>query len=250
MVVVIGDRLDQLHPVLLGELAEVVRDRHRLPTRAELVEVDDRVHLYEVDDAAEFGLSADRQLEGDRIGAEPVDHHLEAAEEVGADAIHLVDVADPWDAVLVGLSPDGLGLRLDAANGAEQGDRAVQDAQASLYLDGEIHVAGCVDDVDARVTPVAGGRRRGDRDATLLLLRHPVHHGRAFVDLAHLVSAPRVVQDALRGRGLAGVDVRHDADVACALERELSHAFSSIQNEAPETRRGLRLIAGVDVYQR
>jgi hypothetical protein len=38
------------------------------------------------------------------------------------------------------------------------------------------------------------------------------------VDLAHLVRHPRVVEDALRGRGLTGIDVRHDADVARTLE--------------------------------
>ena len=67
------------------------------------------------------------------------------------------------------------------------------------------------------------GRRGGrDRDAALLLLLHPVHRGRALVDLADLVRAPRVVEDALGRRRLAGVDVRHDADVAGLLEGELA----------------------------
>jgi hypothetical protein len=44
--------------------------------------------------------------------------------------------------------------------------------------------------------------------------------------------------------------VRHDADIAHSLEWVLSHEFSSIQNEAPETRRGPRLSADVDDYQR
>jgi hypothetical protein len=40
------------------------------------------------------------------------------------------------------------------------------------------------------------------------------------VDLADLVADPRVEEDPLRGRGLARVDVRHDADVPAALEWE------------------------------
>ena len=40
--------------------------------------------------------------------AEAVDHRLHAALEVGADPVHLVDVGDPGDVVLVGLAPDGL----------------------------------------------------------------------------------------------------------------------------------------------
>ena len=134
--------------------------------------------------------------------------------EVGADAVHLVDEGDARDAVLVGLPPHGLGLRLHAADRAEQGDGAVEHAQAALDLHGEVHVPGRVDDVDLRVAPGHGGRGRRDGDAALLLLRHPVHDGRAFVDLADLVRLAGVVQDALGRRGLAGVDVRHDADVA------------------------------------
>ena len=71
-----------------------------------------------------------------------------AREEVGADAVHLVDEADAGDAVLVGLAPHRLGLRLDAGHGVEHGDRAVEHPQRPLDLDGEVDVAGRVDDVD------------------------------------------------------------------------------------------------------
>src|SRR6185312_388287 len=80
------------------------------------------------------------------------------------------------------------------------------------------NVAGSVDDVDAMVTPERGRRGRRDRDAALLLLGHPVHRGRALVDLADLVRLARVEQDALGRRGLAGVDVGHDPDVADKLK--------------------------------
>jgi hypothetical protein len=83
-------------------------------------------------------------------------------------------------------------------------------------------VPGRIDDVDAKVAPKR--RRRGgrDRDAALLLLRHPVHRRGALVDLAHLVGAARVVEDALGRRGLARIDVGHDPDVADALESDLA----------------------------
>src|SRR5690606_3240315 len=76
-----------------------------------------------------------------------------------------------------------------------------------------------VDDVDPVVVPVAGGGGGGDGDAALLLLGHPVHRRRALVGLADLVGATRVVEDPLGRRGLARVDVGHDADVADPLER-------------------------------
>ena len=87
--------------------------------------------------------------------AEAVDHRLHALREVGADAVHLVDVGDARHAVLVRLAPDRLGLRLDAGDGVEQRDRAVEHAQRALDLDGEVDVAGRVDDVDAVVAPAA-----------------------------------------------------------------------------------------------
>ena len=138
----------------------------------------------------QVGLGADRQLDRHGVGAEAVDHGLDRAVEVRADAVHLVDERDARDVVLVGLAPDGLGLRLDAGDGVEHGDRAVEDAQRALDLDGEVDVAGRVDDVDAVVVPVAGRRGGRDGDAALLLLLHPVHRGRALVDLTDLVGAP------------------------------------------------------------
>src|SRR6185369_13833966 len=131
-----------------------------------------------------------------------------------------VDVGKARNAVLVGLAPDGLRLRLDAGDGVEDGDGAVEDAQAALDLDREVDVAGRVDDVDPVVLPLAGGRGGGDRDPALLLLFHPVHHRGALVDLAHFVGAAGVVEDALGRRRLAGVDVRHDPDVAGLVEWE------------------------------
>ena len=49
---------------------------------------------------------------------------------------------------LVGLPPDGFGLGLDAFLAVEDGDRAVEHAQGAFDLDGEIDVAGRVDQVD------------------------------------------------------------------------------------------------------
>ena len=51
--------------------------------------------------------------------------------------------------------------------------------------------------------------------------------GRAVVDLADLVGLAGVVEDALGRRGLARVDVGHDADVAGALEGKfaLGHLY-------------------------
>src|SRR5262249_28590558 len=149
-----------------------------------------------------------------RVRAETVRHRLYGVEEVGTCPVHLVDVGEAGNPVLVCLAPDGLRLGLDPGDRVEDGHGAVEDAQAALDLDREVDVAGRVDDVDPVPVPLAGGRGGGDRDAALLLLFHPVHHGGALVHLADFVGAAGVVEDALGRRRLAGVDVRHDPDVA------------------------------------
>ncbi len=96
---------------------------------------------------------------------------------------------DARHAELVGLAPHGLGLGLDAGHAVEHDDGAVEDAQRALDFDGEVDVAGGVDEVDVEAAPGDGGGGGGDGDAALALLGHPVHLGFAVVDFAELVDA-------------------------------------------------------------
>jgi hypothetical protein len=98
----------------------------------------------------------------------------------------------------------------------------VEDAQRALDFGSEVDVTRRIDDVDADVAPETGGRRRRDRDAALLLLLHPVHDCRTLMDFANLVRNPGVEEDPLGSGRLPGIDVGHDADVACAIERCLT----------------------------
>src|SRR5262249_41396264 len=190
----------------------------------------------EVDDADEIGLEADGVLEDDRVGAEAVANLADRARRVGADAIRLVDEADARDGVAVGLAPDRLRLGLDTGDGVEERDRAVEDAERTLDLDGEVDVPRRVDEVDAVVPPEAGGGGGGDGDAALLLLLHPVHGRGALVDLAHLVGDAGVIEDALGRSRLAGVDVRHDPDVPGALNWNFArHDVWSVDAWRPTT---------------
>ena len=65
--------------------------------------------------------------------------------------------------------------------------------------------------------PVAGDRRRVDRDAFALLDRIEVRMGGAVMDLADAMDAPRVEQHPFGQRGLAGIDVSDDARVSDAI---------------------------------
>ena len=116
--------------------------------------------------------------------------------------------------VVLGLVPDHLRLRLDPAHAAEDDDRPVEHAQRALHLGGEVDVPRGVDEVDLVIAPGEAGGRRGDGDAPLALLVHPVHLGGPLVHLADGVGDAGVEEDAL-GRGrLARVDVGDDPDVA------------------------------------
>src|SRR5256886_1119952 len=87
------------------------------------------LHLHQIDDALELIFGADGELQRDGVLAEFLADLIHDGDEVRADAVHLVDEGDARHAVLVGLAPDGFGLRLHAADGAEDADRAVEDAQ-------------------------------------------------------------------------------------------------------------------------
>src|SRR5262249_56087760 len=128
------------------------------------------------------------------------------------------DVGGAGQVVVGGLIPDGFRLHLDTADGAENAHRAIEDAQGALDLRREVHVAGRVDQVDARVAPFDGDGRAVDRDALLLLQRVEVGSGVALVHVADFVLGAAEVENALRGRGFAGVHVGDDANVPQVFE--------------------------------
>jgi hypothetical protein len=155
-------------------------------------------------------------------------------EEVGTGTVHLVHKGQTRHFVLVGLAPHGFGLGLHATHSAVHHAGAVQHAHGTLHFNREVHVAGGVDDVDAvlgvghvHALPEAGHGSRGDRDAALLLLLHPVGGGSAIVHFAQLVGHAGVKQDTFGRGGLASVNVGRDTDIAVALDGGLaSHGGS------------------------
>ena len=203
---------------------------------AHLIIVDVGVHLHQVDDALEGILGADGELDGHGVALETVVDHVQNVVEVRAHDVHLVDVDHAGDLVLVSLTPHGLGLGLNTALGAQNGHRAVQHAQGTLDLNGEVHVARGVDDVDTGgrelilgALPEASGSGGGDGDTALLLLGHPVHGSGTVMGLADLVVHAGVVQNTLGRGGLTGIDVRHDTDITNVFKRCFSrHTIYSL----------------------
>ena len=134
--------------------------------------------------------------------------------EVRAHTVHLVDEADPWHVVPVGLAPHRFRLGLHARHSVKNDDTTVQHAEAPLHFGGEVNVPGGVYHVDLVLFPVAGGCRRGYGDAPRPLLFHPVHNRRALIYPAHLVGLSGEKQHLLGDRGLAGIDVGYEAHIA------------------------------------
>ena len=223
LIVGLGQRLDHLGARDRGLVGVLGRDRALVHDHAErLVVPRQHAHADQIDDRVEVALEPRRDLHDHRVRAQALAHLLDHALRLGADAIELVDEGDPRHAVAIGLAPDRLALRLDPADGAEHGYRSIQHPQRTLDLDGEVDVAGGVDEVDPVLAPRERGGSGRDGDAALLLLLHPVHDRRAFVHLSHPVDGTGVIENAFRRGGLAGIDVGRDPDVPRPCERNLS----------------------------
>ena len=240
LLVEVADLLHELVVPLLGLVGKLGRDIDNLHIVALLVFIIVCLHIEKVDKSHEISFLANRYLKANRIFSKACADLVHRAEEIRANDIHLVDKCHTGDIVFVRLAPDVLGLGLHATLGIKYADRAIQDAKRPFDLHGEIHVTGSIDDVDAMLLgtrlglpvllqrPVAGGRSRGDGDTPLLLLLHPVHGRRTFVGITDLVVDTGIVENALRQRRLAGVDVGHDTDVPGSIQGIISSSSSHV----------------------
>ena len=111
------------------------------------------LHLDEIDHPFEIIFRADRNLHRQRTRTEALFDHVDTAHEIGAAAIHLIDIAKAGHAVVVGETPIGFRLRLDSGHAVEYHDRAVEHAQGSIDLDREIDMSRSVDEIDFLVAP-------------------------------------------------------------------------------------------------
>ncbi len=167
----------------------------------------------------EVALTAQRHAQRPRSRAQLVLQLLQHALERSADAIHLVDERNQRHAMPARLAPHGFRLRLHAVHGREHGHGTVEHAQRALDLDGEVDVAGCVDQgqlvqrqIAWRPLCVHGGRTDGD--ATFALDRREVGGRVAVMHFADAVDLAGLPQKAFGKRRFASVDVGNDAEVA------------------------------------
>ena len=72
------------------------------------------------------------------------------------------------------------------------------------------------------ILPETGGGGGCNRNAALLLLRHPVHCRGPFMYLTHAVNLLGIEKDTLRRGRLAGIDMRYDTNISCFLKWKFS----------------------------
>ena len=209
--------------ILLGKILHVFRnvDRQRVFT---VVAVEfDGLHFEDVDQTGEVCFSADRNLERGCIDFEFLAHIFNDFEEVCAGTVHLVHKCHAGNMILLGLTPHGFGLGLNAADRAENADRAVENAQRTLHFSSEVHVSRGVDKVDsvflAVTHPETGCRCGSNRDAAFLFLNHPVHRCGAVMNLTDFVGLAGVEKDTFRKSRLSRINVSHDSDITRFVNR-------------------------------
>ena len=129
LVVLFRDRLEHVVAVAACELLHICGDLFLAHVLTELIIEDIGLHLDEIDHAAEGIFASDGQLDGNGVTLESLVHHLQDIEEIGTHHVHLVHVNKARDMILVGLSPYSLGLRLDAALGAQDCHSTVEHTQ-------------------------------------------------------------------------------------------------------------------------
>ena len=229
IVIQLADFLNEFGVVQFGIVLHILGDIGDGNVLALVIVVNVGLHLEQIDDSLELILFSDGQLQDNGVLAQTGADLIYRVVEVSSQDIHLVDECHTGYVVGICLTPYVFRLGLYTALGAEHAYGSVQHTQGTLYLNGEVHMSGGIDDVDAVLQsarfrlavflqgPVAGGSGGGNGDTTLLLLLHPVHGRRAFVSISNLVVHTGVVQDTLGQSGLSGVNVSHNTDVSGSL---------------------------------
>jgi hypothetical protein len=139
---------------------------------------------------------------------------IDDAIKIGADAVEFVDENQAGDAGVIGITPVGLGLGLDAPRAAEDADATIEHLERAVDLDGEIHVARGVDDIQPTTLPLTGGSSGLNGDAALRLLLHEVHGGLAVMHLTQAMDLARQLENPLGRRRLTRIHVGKNTDVS------------------------------------
>ena len=221
-VVLLSNVFHQFLVIFLSLFLQVIRNFFHTDVLAQVIIVNISLHLNQVDDALEFVLRADRQLNRNSVALQTLVHHVDYVVEVSAHDVHFIDINHTRNLILISLSPYSFCLRFYTALCAQYSNRTVQHTQRTLNFYCEVNVSRGVDDVDSVTCPVCSSCSRCDCDTTFLLLFHPVHSSGTLVGLTDLMVDTGVEQNTLGSGCLTGIDVRHDTDISGFFQGTIS----------------------------
>jgi hypothetical protein len=145
---------------------------------------------------------------------------VEQIERVAAFAVELVDEGDDRDVAKPADLEQLAGARLDALRRVNHHDGGIDRGERAVGVLGKVLVARRVEQVEDQVVVFEGHHRGDDRDAALLLDRHPVGLRGAAValglDVTGELDRAAEQQELFGQRGLAGVRMRDDGEGAPA----------------------------------
>src|SRR5699024_8871368 len=118
--------------------------------------------------------------------------------------------------------------RLDTGLRVDNRHSTVKHPEGTLHFNGEVNVPRRVDNVYPVILPLRSCSSRCDGDPALLFLGHPVHLRGTFVCFSDFMNTSCIEKNTLGRCRFTSINVRHDANVACLFQGELScHVFFS-----------------------
>ncbi len=262
LIIEVREGFDHGVALFFADRHEVIGDGEFFDDLAVFALADVGDHADEVDDAAMGGFESDGVLDQHGVVVEIVTKLLANAEGVCASAVAFVDEGDRGDAIATHLSVDGDGLGLDTCDGTKHEDGTVKNTEGAFDFDGEVDVAGSVDDVDGVLggfvgfvvseIPVDVGCGRLNGDAFFTFEIHRVHFGPDAVFSAHFmdgVDASCIKEDALCERGFSRVDVCGYSDVSekGQVFNACTHCLVLVDRCLREIAMSPKRLGGVDV---
>jgi hypothetical protein len=208
------DLLDEPLAQLRDALDQVGRDLPHLVAARAVGRVEQRPVRKQVDDAAERALAADRDCDRRHRRAQVAPDLLEAAVEVRALAVHLVDEDGHRQVAARGAAPQGLGPHLHPVGRAHHADHPVADRQGVGRVTHEVRAARHIDEGQTLAAIIGAGDPRRDRALALQLLRLDVEAGVARVHRPEPRGRLGVEQDGFPERRGAVPTVADQGDVA------------------------------------
>src|ERR1044071_4208930 len=133
MIVEFSDSLHQVSSPMIHIGLHIYRNRQYIKGGSfGFIVPDDCLIGNQVNNALEHILSADGQLNGNRIAVQSFFDLCNNSKEISTGAIHLVNEADARNFILIHLAPHGFRLRLDTTYGAEKRNGPIEHTKRTL----------------------------------------------------------------------------------------------------------------------